>query len=86
MGDKQSALLRQHRLAINLLKKFGLDYVRLEPERAGHYRYHAWTVPRIESNGSPPISKRGRVQKEKERARKLRDDLDGAKNAKARQR
>ena len=49
---------KQHQLAVSLLKKLGLDYVRLEPRANGHYRYHAWTVPLVDGNGSPRISRR----------------------------
>jgi hypothetical protein len=31
----------QHQLAVDLLKDLGLDYIRLERQRDGHYRYHA---------------------------------------------
>jgi hypothetical protein len=44
---------KQHQLAVNLLKELGLDYLRLEPQRGNHYRYHAWNVPLISGNGYP---------------------------------
>jgi len=53
---------KQHQLAVSLLKELGLDYVRLERERNGRYRYHGWTVPLVDSNGSPRISRRGVVR------------------------
>jgi hypothetical protein len=53
---------KQHQLAVSLLKELGLDYIRLNRGRDGHYRYHAWTVPLIDGNGSPRFSKRGRVR------------------------
>jgi hypothetical protein len=52
---------KQHNLAISLLKELGLDYVRLEPQRGGHYRYHAWNTPLIEHNGSKTV-KQGRIR------------------------
>jgi hypothetical protein len=53
---------KQHNLGISLLKELGLDYVRLERKRDGLYRYHAWSVPLVDDNGSPRISRRGLVQ------------------------
>ena len=50
---------KQHNLAVSLLKKLRLDYVRLEPQRNGRYRYFAWSVPLVDGNGSPRISRRG---------------------------
>jgi hypothetical protein len=43
----------QHMIAVELLKKLGLDYVRLEPQQqaATRYHYHAWTPPFVQHNG-----------------------------------
>ena len=49
----------QHNLGVSLLKELGLDYVRLEPQANGRYRYHAWSVPLVDGNGSPRIRRRG---------------------------
>jgi hypothetical protein len=54
---------KQHQLAVSLLKELGLDYVRLEPQRNGRYRYHAWNVPLVDGNGSPRISRRGMIRR-----------------------
>ena len=53
---------KQHRLAVDLLEELGLDYVRLEPQWDGHYRYYAWSVPLTNGNGSPGISKKGKTR------------------------
>jgi hypothetical protein len=53
---------KQHQLAVNLLKELGLEYIRLEPQWDGHYHYYAWSVPLISGNGSPGISKRGKIR------------------------
>ena len=34
---------QQHKIAVRLLEKLGLDNVRLELQAGGHYHYHAWT-------------------------------------------
>jgi hypothetical protein len=47
---------KQQILAVSLLKELGLDYVRLEPECDGHYRYLAWNAPKLQSNFSDLIS------------------------------
>jgi hypothetical protein len=52
----------QHLLAIDLLEKLGLTYLRLEPAARGRYRYHAWSEVWTAGNGSPPISKRGTIR------------------------
>ena len=51
-------LKKQHRLAVGLLKKLGLDNIRLELGPDGRYRYHAWMSPSAH-NGSGRISRRG---------------------------
>ena len=53
---------RQHQLAIHLLKELGLDYVRLERQPDGQYRYQAWSVPWVPNNGSPGKTKRGKIR------------------------
>jgi hypothetical protein len=50
---------KQHKLAIRLLQKLGLDNIRLERQRDGRYRYHAWNVPLADGNGSPRIIRQG---------------------------
>jgi hypothetical protein len=52
----------QHKLAIEILQKYGHDYCRLEPRGAGGYRCLAWSVPLIEGNGLAGVSKRGTVR------------------------
>ena len=56
---------KQHQLGVDLLEELGLDYIRLEPQRSGHYRYRAWNTPLIEHNGSPKTVKRGKVRTQK---------------------
>jgi hypothetical protein len=53
---------KQHRLALRLLKELGVDYLRLESRDGRTYRYHGWTVPLFDGNGSPAISRRGTVR------------------------
>jgi hypothetical protein len=53
---------KQHQLGIDLLKELGLDYLRLEPQRGGYYRYRAWNTPLRENNGSPKTVKRGKAR------------------------
>ena len=53
---------KHYQPAFDLLKDLGLDYIRLEQQRDGHYRYHAWSVPLVSGNGSPGISKRGKIR------------------------
>jgi hypothetical protein len=50
---------KRHILAVSLLKELGLDYVRLEPQTGGRYKYLAWSVPLVEHNGSPRICRQG---------------------------
>jgi hypothetical protein len=52
-GIKVNEIQKQHAVAIDLLARLGLDTIKLEAEGNGQYRYHAWAVPRIASNGSP---------------------------------
>jgi hypothetical protein len=54
-------IVKSHKAAVRLLKRLGLSTIRLERED-GHYRYVAWSVPLVDGNGSPKISKRGKVQ------------------------
>jgi hypothetical protein len=42
----------QHMIGVELLKKLGLDYLRLEPRADVRYSYYAWAPIRIDSNGS----------------------------------
>jgi hypothetical protein len=58
---KVSITKKQHQIGVDLLRELGLDYIPLEPQRGGHYRYRAWNTPLIEHNGSPKTIKRGRV-------------------------
>jgi hypothetical protein len=53
-------LEKQHLAAVRLLKELQMDYIRLEHECGRIFRYVAWTVPRIELNGSKK-SQRGQV-------------------------
>jgi hypothetical protein len=53
---------KQHAVAIDLLEKLGLENIRLEQQRDGHYSYRAWNSPIVEHNGSPRTVKRGRVR------------------------
>ena len=50
---------KQHNLGVSLLRKLRLDYIRLEPQGDGRYRYLAWNVPLVDGNGSPPILRQG---------------------------
>ena len=50
---------KQHLLGIELLDELGLTNVRLERRRDGSFKYHAWTTPLVDGNGSPKITKRG---------------------------
>ena len=56
----------QHHLGVLLLKELGLDYVHLEPQRKGHYRYLAWNVIVVDGNGSPRVSRRGVIRRRHE--------------------
>jgi hypothetical protein len=58
---------KQHKLGVSLLKELGLDYVRLERQGVGYYRYHAWKVPLMEDNGSTRISRRGMIREPRRR-------------------
>jgi hypothetical protein len=53
---------KQHQFTVSLLKEQGVDYLRLELQREGHYQYHGWTLPLISGNGSPGISNRGEFE------------------------
>ena len=44
----------QHKIAVKLLDKLGVQYLRLEQTPAG-YRYHGWTVPHIPNNGGAKV-------------------------------
>jgi hypothetical protein len=52
----------QHKLAIEILQKFGHDYCRLIPQGKGRFHALAWSVPLTQGNGSGRTSKRGTVQ------------------------
>ena len=54
---------QQHLLAIQLLERLGVSYLRLEPGPDGKYRYVGWTTPLTAGNGSPPKTKRGRIKR-----------------------
>ena len=45
------AVLNPSNEAIELLGKLGLQYLRLEPDARGCYRYRDWTVPLMAGNG-----------------------------------
>jgi hypothetical protein len=53
---------KQHRLAVNLLRKLGLDNVRLVRQPDGYFHYHAWGKPLAVSNGSAGKVKRGKIR------------------------
>ena len=56
-----SKLRTRHKVAVALLKRLGLAYVRLEPAGGeSQYSYIVWNAPRTR-NGCPPILKRGKV-------------------------
>jgi hypothetical protein len=61
-----SASKKQHRLAVRLLNRLGLQNIRLEPKSDGTYRYHAWNVPLVDGNGSPGVSRQGLVRQHKD--------------------
>jgi hypothetical protein len=48
---------KQHAVAIDLLKRLGLDNIKLEHQRDGRYSYRAWNTPIVEHNGSPPSAR-----------------------------
>jgi hypothetical protein len=53
----------QHQLALSILKELGLDYIRLEPDRSGQYRYYGWAVPPlVDTNGHAKRPRRGVVR------------------------
>jgi hypothetical protein len=52
----------QHLLAVQLLEKFDLTYVRLSPGAAGRFQYFAWNPLNPNNNGSPPVQKRGTIK------------------------
>jgi hypothetical protein len=53
---------KQHQLAVSLLRKFGLDTIRLEAEGNGQYVYCAWNRSLVEYNGSVKTVKRGKIR------------------------
>jgi hypothetical protein len=53
-----SKLRTRHKIAVALLQRLGLTYVRIEPDSDGRYCYVAWNAPMI-GNGCLPVSKRG---------------------------
>jgi len=54
-------IVENHKAAVRLLKRLGLSTIRLEREN-GSYKYVAWHTPLVDGNGSPKISKRGKVR------------------------
>jgi hypothetical protein len=52
----------QHQLAITLLDRLGLQYIRLKPRKGGSFEYVAWSAPLVDGNGSPRVSRRGVVR------------------------
>jgi hypothetical protein len=60
--SKVNQARKLHEAAVNLLNRLNLDYIRLEPQHGDHYRYRAWTVSPIHTNGSPPVIRKGRVR------------------------
>jgi hypothetical protein len=52
----------QHKLAIEILQKFGHNYCRLIPQGKDRFRALAWSVPLAQGTGPGRTSKRGTVQ------------------------
>jgi hypothetical protein len=52
---------RQHKLAVALLHKLGLQNICLERRTDGTYLYYAWNVPLTDGNGRPRLSRQGVV-------------------------
>jgi hypothetical protein len=61
-GIKVNQTQKQHAVAIDLLEKLGLENIRLEQQRDGHYTYRAWNTPIVEHNGSLTTVKRGKIR------------------------
>jgi hypothetical protein len=59
---KVNPIRKQHAVAVDLLEKLGLDNIKLEHQRGGHYSYRAWNAPIVEHNGSTKIVKRGKIR------------------------
>jgi hypothetical protein len=53
-------IIKNHRAAVRLLRRLGLSTIRLEREN-GSYKYVGWYTPMVDGNGSPRITKRGKV-------------------------
>jgi hypothetical protein len=51
---------RRHKIAVGLLKKLGVEYLRLEQTAAG-YTYHGWTELAVANNGGK-VSRRGVIR------------------------
>jgi hypothetical protein len=57
-----NTIKKRHQAAVDILEKFGLDYVKLEPEGRSHYFvWRAWT-PAIPLHNGHETVKRGRVK------------------------
>jgi hypothetical protein len=58
-------LRTQHQTAVNLLRKLGLDYVRLEFRGGTHCTYRAWSTPTLANHNddnSRTITRRGWIK------------------------
>jgi hypothetical protein len=49
-----------HQIAVKLLDKLGVEYLRLE-QTAGGFRYAAWSTPIVANNGGSKV-RRGTVR------------------------
>ena len=56
-----SQIRKQHAVTVDILEKSGLQNVRLERKPDGTYRYYAWSVPLVDGNGSPRITRQGKI-------------------------
>jgi hypothetical protein len=66
MNSRAKTVQKQHKLAVALLHKLGLQNICLERRKDGTYRYYAWNVPMLDGNGSPGISRQGLVRQQKD--------------------
>ena len=64
-GIKVNQIQKQHAVAVDLLEKLGMDTIKLERQRDGHYTYRAWNTPLAERNGSAKIVRHGRTRARK---------------------